>query len=529
MQKIRNRYDIFISYRSVGSADLAQLLLTLLEDAGYKNRVSFDKSNFNHLFDIEILKRIDACKDFVILIGPHTFPDLQEGCEYKHIYLKQQGCEYEQIYQKLAHCRIEEFDEYQRKLKEDNKDIDFVRLELARALAKGKNIIPVVSITSNTFDWGNFRLPKDIEDVKRWQAVFYSDSKNFLFKSIIPDIVKQLKARKKSWLWPVSTILLLSFLFILLFRLYSYRQLSNCSTYKDLEDLNKEFLYPSVKDSIYNMLETYKLLHKDYVYTNDGLYGKTKHNVSPADSLLVIWNSDIKLSQLRILNDIFDKMVTIPKGVFHMGCDEPLDIEGPMHYVEITDSFYISKYEVTQNEWNIIMNKSNKVTDDNIPVANVSWTDCMDFIERLNNLVYLPNDWKFSLPTEAQWEYVAKANDSYKFSGSDNLADVMDIQAKEKMEVGQKKCNKWNIYDMTGNVKEWCLDSSFRTYSLEMIKDPVCLKQNSQKHIVRGGSNSQHMRDKDDTYLRIVSRDSYSTNKSSNDIGMRLVLVKSKH
>ena len=123
MQKIKNRYDIFISYRSVGSADLAQLLLTLLEDAGYKNRVSFDKSNFNHLFDIEILKRIDACKDFVILIGPHTFPDLQEGCEYKHIYLKQQGCEYEQIYQKLAHCRIEEFDEYQRKLKEDNKPI----------------------------------------------------------------------------------------------------------------------------------------------------------------------------------------------------------------------------------------------------------------------------------------------------------------------------------------------------------------------------------------------------------------------
>lgn len=190
----RKTYPIFISYRHSDTADKAEHLLSLLEAAGYKNRVSFDRENLDGRFDQEILRRLDTCTDFIIILGTETLA---------HINDEEFGW-----YNKLATCKIELFsnleDEFlaekrlKRKeshgeLREADKHIDFVRLEIARAIAKGKNIIPVVPVNTDEYNFDEHSLPEDIHLLNKYQAVKYQDSKDFLFKDILDKILKRLK------------------------------------------------------------------------------------------------------------------------------------------------------------------------------------------------------------------------------------------------------------------------------------------------------------------------------------------------
>lgn len=118
-------YDIFISYRHKETADKAEHLFSLLEMASYKGQVSFDRENFDGRFDLEILQRLDDCKDFTVVLAPETLADLKEDDT--------------PWYEKLARCSVDEFPKIEAEMKASGATLDFVRLEIARAIAKGKH------------------------------------------------------------------------------------------------------------------------------------------------------------------------------------------------------------------------------------------------------------------------------------------------------------------------------------------------------------------------------------------------------
>ena len=168
----------------------------------------------------------------------------------------------------------------------------------------------------------------------------------------------------------------------------------------------------------------------------------------------------------RIIRQAVDNMVWVAGGTFMMGAtsEQGSDAESdekPVHKVTLSD-FYISKYEVTQELWQAVMgsNPSEFKGDSRRPVENVSWDDCQEFIRKLNQMTGK----HFRLPTEAEWEYAArggKQSRGYKYAGSNTIGSVAWYNVNTDITtypVGQKSPNELGLYDMTGNVLEWCQD-----------------------------------------------------------------------
>ena len=183
-------------------------------------------------------------------------------------------------------------------------------------------------------------------------------------------------------------------------------------------------------------------------------------------------------------------MVRVEAGTFTMGATRemknPFDDEKPTHQVTLTNDYYIGKYEVTQALWKAVMgNNPSKHKGDNLPVEQVSWNDCQEFISKLNK----KTGRIFRLPTEAEWEYAARGGNKsrgYQYSGSNNLSDVAwyDNNSGSKTHaVGTKQANELGIYDMSGNVFEWCLDRK-GSYSSPLTVDITSWSP----RVYRGGS-----------------------------------------
>ncbi len=247
----------------------------------------------------------------------------------------------------------------------------------------------------------------------------------------------------------------------------------------------------------------------------------------------------------RLANGISFDMARIPKGEFRMGSQDAdaNDDEQPVHHVRITHDFYMGIFPVTQAVWKAVMkgdNPSYRVGNDR-PVEQVSWNDIVRgdaekpetraFLDGLNQDSAPTEEelkgWQFRLPTEAEWEYAARAGTSYTYAGGDKLKEVgwyNHNSHRETKPVGLKKPNAWGLYDMSGNVYEWCWDwADYENYYRECqekgrVDDPA--GPNSGDHrVIRGGFYFDSPRD-----CRVSRRYSNGPTNRSHVVGFRLVL-----
>jgi len=200
--------------------------------------------------------------------------------------------------------------------------------------------------------------------------------------------------------------------------------------------------------------------------------------------------------------------------------------EAPQHKVTISREFYLGQYEVTQSQWQAVLGENPSVFKHNgisgdLPVEMVSWNDIQLFLQKLNSF----GIGIFRLPTEAEWEYACRAGGSdrfpwgndpeYKFLGE--YAWFYSRAEGKSHPVGQKKPNAWGLYDMQGNVWEWCVDW-YGKYPADSITDPKGVEHGNE-HIIRGGSWFN-----EPEALRSANRHRHPVDSRQTNIGFRLIL-----
>lgn len=250
---------------------------------------------------------------------------------------------------------------------------------------------------------------------------------------------------------------------------------------------------------------------------------ETKENIFVTDNInFKDIESFIKIIKIK---DFLFKMIFVKGGTFIMGASlqqggENRD-EQVLHNVTL-DSFYICETQVTQKMWETIMaNNPSKIKDEKAPVTNVSWDDCQNFIKRLNDITGLA----FRLPTEAEWEFAAKGGkkgekNGYKYSGSNTITSIMWYSKNSRNRphaVAEKQSNELGLFDMSGNVWEWCNDW-YAPYEKRHTLNPQGPTTGTEK-ICRGGSFMSVAKE-----CRISIREKDSPDEKSEDVGFRLVL-----
>ncbi|MDR0982540.1 MAG: SUMF1/EgtB/PvdO family nonheme iron enzyme [Culturomica sp.] len=213
------------------------------------------------------------------------------------------------------------------------------------------------------------------------------------------------------------------------------------------------------------------------------------------------------------------EMIAVKGGTFTMGSSSGDNDEKPVHSVTVSD-FKIGKYEVTQAQWRAVMGSNpSYFKGDNLPVEKVSWDDCQEFIRKLN----AATGKNYRLPTEAEWEYAARGgsrSNGYEYSGSNTLGDVAwydSNSGNETHPVGRKKPNELGIYDMSGNVWEWCSDW-YGSYSSGSQTNPKGAASGSYR-VYRGGSWYGNA-----ARCRVAFRHGNSPDDRRSILGFRLVL-----
>ncbi len=189
-------------------------------------------------------------------------------------------------------------------------------------------------------------------------------------------------------------------------------------------------------------------------------------------------------------NSIGMKFALIPEGEFMMGSEE-FNWAKPVHRVKINKPFYLGIYPVTQREWKEVRGSNpSYIKGDELPVEQVSWIDVQEFIKKLNEK---EGTNKYRLPSEAEWEYAARAGTSTRYSFGDDELKLGEYawydcnSGGETHEVGQKKPNPWGLYDMHGNVWEWVQDSLHSDYN-GAPTDSSAWELGGTDRVFRGGS-----------------------------------------
>lgn len=235
----------------------------------------------------------------------------------------------------------------------------------------------------------------------------------------------------------------------------------------------------------------------------------------------VFWRYSISGTQRDAIKELLSSMVYVEGGTFYMG------ESGEKHKVSLT-SFYIGKFELTQKQWGAIMaTNPSEFRDPDLPVENISWSDALRFTSALSNLINL----QVSLPTEAQWEYSARGGKyslNYEYAGGDDYTEVAhyvnyDISETSPLfktaKGGTKLPNELGLYDMSGNVAEYCSDW-YDEYEMTESTDPVGPLSGRSK-VIRGGNFSNQY-----LWFRVTNRwQSFSDTRQNALTGFRIVLI----
>jgi len=192
------------------------------------------------------------------------------------------------------------------------------------------------------------------------------------------------------------------------------------------------------------------------------------------------------------------EMVLIPSGDFSMGSpdsnEDGHETEKPYHRVRISRPFYLGKYEVTQEQWDAVMGKNpSYFKASKNPVEGISWDDCQAFLAKLNDRSGTSTG-RFCLPTEAQWEYVCRAGSIARYCFGDGAPGLKeyawyDANSEGKTHtVGLKRPNGWGLYDMHGNVWEWCADWYAEDYYRDSPSIDPLGPASGRERVLRGGA-----------------------------------------
>jgi len=281
-------------------------------------------------------------------------------------------------------------------------------------------------------------------------------------------------------------------------------------------------LYSCSKDPVYEQ--------GDYIYDN---YDLTQ--VDYVNGIVINWTDsvDINEEQRTTILNLINNLVLVEGGTFLMGAQntdeqgdnydaEAQNSEGTVHEVTLS-SFYMGKFEITQREWRTIMGYDLDWSDtygkgDSLPAYNITRTEAVQFVEKLNAMTRL----SFQLPSEAQWEFAARGGNHsqhYLYSGSNNVEEVAwhkDNTGNILHPVGGKLPNELGLFDMSGSLWEWCLDT-YGEYPDSPQTNPVF--QNGNPYAMRGGAWTYLA-----SYCRVSCRDPYDEHNVSIANGLRVVM-----
>lgn len=467
-------YDIFISYKHF-SAGTANNLWHRLTGKGYK--VFYDKEEMGRdRFDEQIYKRIKEATDFLIIIEKHSFDACKNGT-YKD---------------------------------------DWFCKELMYAMKEHKNIIPIIT------DGSPMPKKKDLpEELLGFELIEAPEFSWSYFSAFIEKLEsKQFLLSKPSKKTKGIAVL-------------KFRSNQECDVYNEKREFVGK-LQPDTKDAIYYQLETGGEFSFTCIncITNEEKEVIKEINLNEERFVDIQWNELPPLHEERIpdngigidVNGVILNMIKVDGGLFLMGAgveqgEDAWPEEKPQHEVVLSD-YYIGEIPVTQELWNAVMptNPSHYI-DNKKPVDNVSWNDCQKFIKKINALTGKC----FSLPTEAQWEFAARGglkSKNYKYCGGNSLVNVgwtLISRIRSTQDAKTKEPNELGIYDMSGNVWEWCIDSYYE-YTRRRQTNPIGSSASSH-HVRRGGCWAISAK-----HCRVTSRDFQAATHRSPQQGFRLVL-----
>jgi formylglycine-generating enzyme required for sulfatase activity len=257
--------------------------------------------------------------------------------------------------------------------------------------------------------------------------------------------------------------------------------------------------------------------------------GFNQNSPPPAAATLSYTTEEMAAYVSRLAAATGIRLVPIPAGTFTMGspageADRGAD-EGPQTYVTLTEDFFLGATDVTQAQYEALMgaNPSDfKSAGRDAPVEQVTWAEAMAFCQKLTARESaegrLPAGWAFTLPTEAQWEYACRAGTTGPYAGDTSAMSWYDRNSGGTTHpVGAKKPNAWGLYDMSGNVYQWCADWYAKRHPGGGVTDPTGPAEGTF-HVLRGGGWYY-----DKSYCRSAYRD-FDPGYRANFIGFRVAL-----
>ncbi len=414
----RFKPTVFISYRRDGGSELARLLYEALTRRGYST--FFDVETLRSgPFDAALYRRIEDAVDVVVVLPPNS----------------------------LDRCRNEG---------------DWFRLEIAHALSRKKNVVPVMM---PGFVWPE-AIPNDIAAVRQMNGIAPSHS---MFEESVGRLVKLLHS------WPLMRWMRYATAGCIAAAILAFLMFSKGKSPNDLPTGPAAVAAPQVAPS-----------------SNNATSAEVKR--TPADATRdVLGRRHAVADRLRIpltkSNSFGMQFNLIPDGVYYMGSDDGDANERPVHRVELRRPFFLATYETTQNQYETILGENpSGFRGQDLPVEMVAWEDAVRFCEELSRR----ESQRYRLPTEAEWEWACRGGTLAAWSFGDDVGELgrygwtQENADNITHPVGRKSANPLGLYDMHGNVWEFCSDW-YAQYQPDPVADPLGPASGAYR-TYRGGS-----------------------------------------